>query len=215
MLDGVTAYNELRAAERAGVRGTALWRLGTEDPSLWSIWDVDASGRRVARAPGGDASRLRLDSRRQTETSGASPRRRRRASGRFASTRRADTIVDESYVSLPFSYRIDQLGGGAEEDCLSFDDGPDPQNTPQILDILKAEARPGHVFRHRQRRQPIAGLAEARIRRRPRDRQSHLHASARGRDFARADRAGAEPDGAALRQHAGREDAAVPPALRH
>ena len=28
MLDGVTAYNELRAAERAGVRGTALWRLG-------------------------------------------------------------------------------------------------------------------------------------------------------------------------------------------
>ena len=40
MTDGVTAYNELRAAERAGVRGTALWRMGTEDPSLWSIWDA-------------------------------------------------------------------------------------------------------------------------------------------------------------------------------
>ncbi len=38
MLDGVTAYNELRAAERAGVRGTAL---GMEDPSLmWFIWDA-------------------------------------------------------------------------------------------------------------------------------------------------------------------------------
>ena len=46
MLDGVTAYNELRAAERAGVRGTALWRLGTEDPSLWSIWDVTHPRRR-------------------------------------------------------------------------------------------------------------------------------------------------------------------------
>ena len=35
MLDGVTAYNELRAAERVGVQGTALWRLGSEDPSIW------------------------------------------------------------------------------------------------------------------------------------------------------------------------------------
>ena len=27
----------------AGVRGTVVWRLGSEDPSMWSIWDVDAS----------------------------------------------------------------------------------------------------------------------------------------------------------------------------
>src|SRR6202171_994229 len=40
MLDGVTAYNELRAAERVGVQGTAIWRLGSEDPSVWSIWDT-------------------------------------------------------------------------------------------------------------------------------------------------------------------------------
>ena len=43
MLDGVTAYNELRAAERVGVQGTALWRLGSEDPSIWPIWDAYAS----------------------------------------------------------------------------------------------------------------------------------------------------------------------------
>ena len=51
MLDGVTAYNELRAAERVGVQGTALWRLGSEDPSIWSIWDVtrpdDADSRKA------------------------------------------------------------------------------------------------------------------------------------------------------------------------
>ncbi|MBI4165456.1 MAG: hypothetical protein HY508_06950 [Acidobacteria bacterium] len=40
MLDGVTGYNQLRAAELLGVRGTALWRLGAEDPSLWFIWDA-------------------------------------------------------------------------------------------------------------------------------------------------------------------------------
>src|SRR5487761_1016924 len=40
MLDALTAYNEIRAAERAGLQGTALWRFGTEDPSIWDIWDT-------------------------------------------------------------------------------------------------------------------------------------------------------------------------------
>ena len=40
MLDAVTAYNELRASERLGVQGTALWRLGTSDTSVWPIWDA-------------------------------------------------------------------------------------------------------------------------------------------------------------------------------
>jgi len=33
-LDGITAYNQLRACERLGVQGTALWRLGSTDASL-------------------------------------------------------------------------------------------------------------------------------------------------------------------------------------
>src|ERR1700723_2672676 len=57
MLDSVTAYNELRAAERAGVRGTALWRLGMEDPSIWSIWDAthstDAIRAKIEEVPPG------------------------------------------------------------------------------------------------------------------------------------------------------------------
>ncbi len=64
LLDGVTAYNELRAAERAGVRGTALWRLGTEDPSLWSIWDLTQPDEASRAQAGGDASGLRSDPRR-------------------------------------------------------------------------------------------------------------------------------------------------------
>src|SRR5271168_3784278 len=38
MLDAVTAYNELRASERMGVQGTAMWRLGSADSSIWPIW---------------------------------------------------------------------------------------------------------------------------------------------------------------------------------
>ncbi len=38
-LDAVTALNEMRAARDAGIRTFALWRLGSEDRSLWAIWD--------------------------------------------------------------------------------------------------------------------------------------------------------------------------------
>src|SRR5260370_16033681 len=40
MLDAISAYNQLRASERLGVQGTALWRLGSADTSMWPIWDA-------------------------------------------------------------------------------------------------------------------------------------------------------------------------------
>src|SRR5437764_5383594 len=40
-LDGVTAFNQMRAASGYHPRGFALWRLGSEDPSIWSIFGTD------------------------------------------------------------------------------------------------------------------------------------------------------------------------------
>ena len=62
MLDGVTAYNELRAAERVGVQGTALWRLGSEDPSIWPIWDAKRPDDAARAKLRGYASGIRSDS---------------------------------------------------------------------------------------------------------------------------------------------------------
>jgi len=42
-LDGVTLLNELRAGRQLGLQTFALWRLGTEDRSLWNIWDKPSS----------------------------------------------------------------------------------------------------------------------------------------------------------------------------
>ncbi|HXR36185.1 MAG TPA: glycosyltransferase, partial [Candidatus Binataceae bacterium] len=136
LLDGVTAYNELRAAERAGVRGTALWRMGTEDPSIWSIWDLtrpdQASRARLAEMPPGYD--LILEGSGDIWRITATPQKGQRT---FRFDAASNTIAQENYTSLPLSYRIDQLGGGSKKIALSFDDGPDPQNTPQILDILR------------------------------------------------------------------------------
>jgi peptidoglycan-N-acetylglucosamine deacetylase len=47
-LDAVTAFNQMRAANRLGVDAFALWRLGAEDPSLWAVWS-DARRRGAER----------------------------------------------------------------------------------------------------------------------------------------------------------------------
>ena len=37
LLDGVTAYNQIHAADLYRPAGYAMWRLGSEDPSVWSV----------------------------------------------------------------------------------------------------------------------------------------------------------------------------------
>ena len=145
MSDGVTGYNQLRASERAGVRGTALWRLGNEDPSIWSIWDSTSPSDQTRGAladmpPGYD---LILEGGGDIWRITSTPQRGQRTFRYDSSTM---NIVDEKYVTLPFSYRIDQLGAKPKQIAISFDDGPDPANTPQILDILKAKKAPATFF---------------------------------------------------------------------
>jgi peptidoglycan-N-acetylglucosamine deacetylase len=145
MLDAVTAYNELRASERMGVQGTALWRLGSADTSLWPIWDAthpdDTVRQKLADLPpgpdlilqgGGDIWHF-LDT----------PKRGHRT---FSYDPAADLITSEKYDAYPLSYDIDQIGAAKGKLALSFDDGPDPTWTPRILDILKQKNVPATFF---------------------------------------------------------------------
>jgi peptidoglycan-N-acetylglucosamine deacetylase len=145
MLDGVTAYNELRAAERAGVRGTALWRLGMEDPSMWSIWDAthpdDAIRAKLDEVPPGYDLILEGDGDIWRIT--ATPQSGRRAIDYDSSS---DVIDDESYQTYPLSWRIEQMGASPTKLALTFDDGPDETWTPQILNILKEKNAPAAFF---------------------------------------------------------------------
>lgn len=145
MLDAVTTYNELRTVERAQVRGTALWRLGSEDPSLWFVWDTthpdDATRQRLADLPPGYDLILEGDGDIWRIT--ATPQRGRRS---FRYDPGSDTIVDESFLSYPLSYRIDQIGARPGKLALTFDDGPDPQFTPRVLDILKEKQATATFF---------------------------------------------------------------------
>ena len=145
MLDGVTAYNQLRAAERAGVQGTALWRLGMEDPSIWDIWDAthpdDAARKKLEDLPPGYDLVLEGDGDIWRIT--ATPKSGQRT---FDYDAESDVFDDESYQSYPLSWRIQQMGAAPHKVAITFDDGPDPRWTPQILDILKQKQAPATFF---------------------------------------------------------------------
>src|SRR5467141_3729817 len=145
MLDAITAYNQLRASERLGVQGTALWRLGSSDSSLWPIWDAthaDAAVRqKLADLPPGPDLILEGDGDiwHFTDT----PKNGKRS---FEYDVESDLFTDESYDAIPLSYNIDRIGGANKKIAISFDDGPDPRWTPKVLDILKEKKAPGVFF---------------------------------------------------------------------
>lgn len=144
-LDGITAYNELRVAERAGVRGTALWRLGTQDGSIWQIWDTlhpdDTARAKLESVPPGPD--LTLEGAGDIWRIVDTPKRGART---FHYDSATDTFTDETFTQFPLSWRIDQIGAQSKKIALTFDDGPDPSWTPQILDILKQKQVPATFF---------------------------------------------------------------------
>jgi peptidoglycan/xylan/chitin deacetylase (PgdA/CDA1 family) len=136
-LDAVTALNQMRASQRLGIKTFALWRLGAEDRSLWRVWDVPgepaAPDKLKDVLPGQD-----VDMEGQGEIL--------RIEARPANGQRQITvdpasgiITDESIDPLPEPYRVARYGYNAKAVAITFDDGPDPEWTPKILDVLKQE----------------------------------------------------------------------------
>jgi cellulose synthase/poly-beta-1,6-N-acetylglucosamine synthase-like glycosyltransferase/peptidoglycan/xylan/chitin deacetylase (PgdA/CDA1 family)/spore germination protein YaaH len=143
-LDGVTAYNQMRAASGYHCAGFALWRLGSEDPSIWSMLGVDQPD------PSPDLlKRIVYGYEVDFEGTGellrvvASPHDGERA---VQVDPNNGYITSENYISTPSSYVIERTGDHPGEIALTFDDGPDPRYTPAILDILKQKNVPATFF---------------------------------------------------------------------
>ncbi|MDR3746092.1 MAG: glycosyltransferase [Acidobacteriaceae bacterium] len=161
-LDAVTVLNEMRAARAMGIETFALWRLGSEDNSLWKIWDkptrIDPVIDLAQVEPGFDID---------TEGTGDILRiTRKMQTGHRVVTMDDDNSVPLAYrmvtaetmSSFPLSYTVTQTGYHPKEVALSFDDGPDPKWTPKILDILKKYHVVGTFFMIGEQAQNNIGL---------------------------------------------------------
>jgi cellulose synthase/poly-beta-1,6-N-acetylglucosamine synthase-like glycosyltransferase/peptidoglycan/xylan/chitin deacetylase (PgdA/CDA1 family) len=145
-LDGVTLLNELRAARGLGLQTFALWRLGSEDSSVWNVWDKPSNPESLqalgSMQPGhdvdteGEGDILRV-------TGLPQPGKRTVSVDTDEPDPRKKLIVDEHMDVYPHTYTVEQYGYHPNEVALSFDDGPDPKWTPKILDILKQKGVKG------------------------------------------------------------------------
>lgn len=143
-LDAVTLFNQIKVTDPWRPRGYALWRLGSEDPGVWSLLHRpfgSASPRGLtALAPGEDVD---FDGTGEVLKVSATPTAGRRTIGLDPGS---GLITSEHYEVMPTSYVIERYGAHPGLVALTFDDGPDPKWTAKILDVLKAKAAPATFF---------------------------------------------------------------------
>ena len=136
-LDGATAYNQVAAALSAEPVGVALWRLGTEDPSVWASL---ARGRMSDQAALGALREIEAgqDIIYKGEGEVLSAVGEPRSGQRVLGYDKAQNLVtNQTITRLPTATVVTRSGSRQDKViALTFDDGPDPIYTPKILDIL-------------------------------------------------------------------------------
>ncbi|TDG37233.1 glycosyltransferase [Pedobacter changchengzhani] len=149
--DAATNFNLIRKADDWDIAGIALWRLGSEDKRLWQFISDDLTLGVLQKKPFdlstisvlkngtnityvGNGEILDLVS---TPTPGQVT---------FTLNKSNFTIDNQVYNKIPSPYVIKRFGEADKKIALTFDDGPDPVYTPQIIDILKKEKVPGCFF---------------------------------------------------------------------
>lgn len=149
--DAATNFNIIRMADDWATGGVALWRLGFEDPRLWTFFQKNLSIDSL-RKTGIDIKRL--------STVGLNDKIDYDGDGEvldLITTPRTGSIdvkmdttnfviTNQTYIKLPTKYVIRRYGYAPKKVVLTFDDGPDPDYTPRILDILKKENVPAAFF---------------------------------------------------------------------
>ena len=149
--DAATNFNVIRMADDWATGGVALWRLGAEDPRLWTFFQKNLAIDSL-RKTGIDIKKL--------TTVGLNNKIDYDGDGEVLdlvttpTAGKIDVVMDttnfvitnQQYIKLPTKYVIRRYGYSPGKIVLTFDDGPDPDYTPRILDLLKNEHVPAAFF---------------------------------------------------------------------
>ena len=142
-LDATTMWNQVRAAEKTGVAGLALWRLGGEDVTLWRVLGRDGlvgTPDSLSALPNdgisvivGEGEILAVEG--------------RQGSGlRRIGVDALGFVEQQTLMRPPGGYLVSRGGAAANRVALTFDDGPDGQFTGAILDTLASRKAVASFF---------------------------------------------------------------------
>jgi cellulose synthase/poly-beta-1,6-N-acetylglucosamine synthase-like glycosyltransferase/spore germination protein YaaH/peptidoglycan/xylan/chitin deacetylase (PgdA/CDA1 family) len=157
-VDGVTALNQMRAAQALGIQTFALWRLGSEDRSLWRVWDMPGDAGATSKLrdvpPGADVDMEGQGEILRIEDKPAHGTRD------LTVDEGSKMITDEVFQDLPEPYRVGRYGYSPDKIAITFDDGPDPEWTPKILDVLKQKHATATFFLIGYQTDQFSGIAK-------------------------------------------------------
>jgi cellulose synthase/poly-beta-1,6-N-acetylglucosamine synthase-like glycosyltransferase/spore germination protein YaaH/peptidoglycan/xylan/chitin deacetylase (PgdA/CDA1 family) len=154
--DAATTFNALRFATESEVAGVALWRLGSEDERIWKFYNRDMRKDSIrsfdfnAFADIQSSDNVSYSGHGEILDILATPHK-----GNIRPEIDPDEllIAEENYDSLPVSFMAKKFGWNGRDTIrnkkklvLTFDDGPDPEWTPRILDILSQKHVPASFF---------------------------------------------------------------------
>jgi peptidoglycan-N-acetylglucosamine deacetylase len=148
--DAATNFNTLRFATEYGLAGTAVWRLGSEDARLWDFYDKPMS--KDALQHFNFSEFAKVEGRNVVDYIGegevldvlATP-----TDGHITCSldTAAMLINAQKYDKLPSVYVVRKFGKtSGKKLVLTYDDGPDPLYTAQILDTLSKYHVPASFF---------------------------------------------------------------------
>ncbi|MFT3909929.1 MAG: glycosyltransferase [Ferruginibacter sp.] len=157
--DAATTFNTLRFSDDYSTAGTALWRLGGEDPRIWNFYQRDLSSTALQKVPF-DFNLLEavpFDNQNIEKTGEGELLRILFTPEPGKIKLEIDSsemlVAEQHYLQLPSGYVYEKfaedktpLGDPGHKIILTFDDGPDEVYTPEILSILEKEKVPATFF---------------------------------------------------------------------
>jgi len=160
-MDAVTMFNQMKVTDPFMPRGYALWRLGTEDPGVWNLFghaygELDDTP--LQTIPG--SNEVTFDGTGEILKVTATPKPGKRS---LTVDKGTGLISDETYDVIPSGYIIQRYGAHPGLIALTFDDGPHPKYTKEILDILKDKHAPATFFVIGQNMQNWPGLVKREV----------------------------------------------------
>lgn len=147
MLDAASAHNQLAAVRKLGIANVAVWSLGQEDPGLWKVLAGELETKDTLSA---QLAMVDLQNYVDYAGKGAFLRIKAEANVGFRQTSFdlvSGRLIEQTYSTIPTPYSVERYGKPeATKLVLTFDDGPHPEYTKEILDILRDTNTPGSFF---------------------------------------------------------------------
>ncbi|UOE36930.1 polysaccharide deacetylase family protein [Chryseobacterium oryzae] len=157
--DAATTFNILRFSDDYRNAGTAIWRLGSEDPRIWTYYNRDLSSNALSKRPYNYSLLENMPPNFNAKPTAigtgeiiniiSSPNHGRT---KLDISKPENLITEENYLQLPSGFLYEKFAeddtkiGPGHKIILTFDDGPNSEFTPKILDILEREKVPATFF---------------------------------------------------------------------